>query len=81
LTHGVLVRGTIERAWHDHPHDDTPGWIEVRYVAGSAPVRSSEMVEREVYRRARAIALRQLPVRILYAAQAPREHIVVELTF
>jgi hypothetical protein len=78
LTHGVPVPGLIERAWRDHPHD-TRGWIEVCYAARDGPVRLSQTVEREAYLRACTIVERRLPVRVLHAPHAPREHIVLEL--
>jgi hypothetical protein len=79
LIHGVSVPGVIERAWRDHPEDATRGWIEVSYPTRGGPVRLSQMVERELYRRACTILERGLPVRVLYALHAPREHIVLEL--
>lgn len=79
LVDGVLTPGTIERVWRDQPHDHSRGWIEVDYVAAGTPLRLSQMVERETYRRACALVARELPVRVLYAAHAPREHLVVEL--
>ena len=79
LVHGVPVSGIIERAWHDHPHDDMRGWIEVSYVASGIPVRRTQMVEGAVYRRAREIVDRDLPVRVLHAARAPDDHIILEL--
>ena len=79
LVHGVAVPGCIERAWRDDPHDDTRGWIEVSYEAEGGLVQLSQTVERENYRRACAIVESQVPVQVLHAPHAPREHIVLEL--
>ena len=61
LIHRVSVPGVIERAWRDHPEDDTRGWIELYYAARGRPVQLSQMVEREVYRQACVIVERRLP--------------------
>ena len=79
LMYGVHVPGRIERVWHERPEDDTGGWIEVVYQAQGSPVRHSQMVEGEIYRRACVIVEGRLPVRILHAPHALREHIVLEL--
>jgi hypothetical protein len=79
IIHGVSVPGVIERAWRDHPEDDTRGWNEVSYATRVGPVRFSQMAEREVYRRACVIVESRLSVRVLHAPHAPREHIVLEL--
>jgi hypothetical protein len=79
LIHGEQVPGYIERVWRDQPEDDTRGWIEVSYPARDGPFRLSQAVEGEIYRRACAIVEGQLPVRVLHAPQAPREHVVLEL--
>lgn len=79
LVHGLPAVGVIARAWRDDPDDETRGWIALRYATPGGPVRLDKMVEEEVYRRARAILEREAPVRVLYAPQAPREPIVVEL--
>lgn len=79
LVHGLPTPGVIARAWRDDPDDETRGWIELRYAAPDGDVRLDKMVEEEVYRRADAIVEHATPVRVLYAPQAPREHIVIEL--
>ena len=79
LVHGLPTPGVIARAWRDDPDDETRGWIALRYATPDGPVRLDKMVEAEVYRRARAIFEREAPVKVLYAPEAPREHIVIEL--
>lgn len=79
LVHGLPASGVIVRAWRDDADDETRGWIVLRYATPDGPVRLDKMVEEEVYRRARAIVEREAPMRLLYAPQAPREPLVVEL--
>ena len=79
LIHGVPVPGVIERAWRDYPEDDTRDWVEVSYAARDGPVRLTQTVGREAYRRACEIVERRLPVRVLHALHVSREHIVLEL--
>lgn len=79
LIHGICVPGHVERAWRDDLQDDALGWIEVCYAAQSGPIRLSERVESEVYRRACAIVEDRRPVHVLHDPNVPRHHIVVEL--
>lgn len=79
LTHGVPAPGVIERVWQDDPQNEARGWIELSYPAEGGTVRLSQTAEGETYRRACAIVEDQLPVRVLHAPHAPRQHLVLEL--
>ncbi len=79
LAHGLIATGRIERTWRDHEETNVGGWVEVSYETAKGPVTVAETVERDAFHRAGRFAVAGRSVRVLYAPDNPRHHMVLDL--